>query len=190
MAGYKLIKSWGDYYNYMDDQDKADVKRFVSEGFSTLFLALAALLIFGYDDDDESRFDKISERSGPMFTPDFRMRGYLVNHMLYLTMGAFQETSTFAPLPGLGLDEYSKFLSVTSTSFNSTIKVYMKIFEDIVNMMFMNDSAYYKRDVGPYPWQEEGSAKIITHLLSAFGLSGRTGDPETLVKNFERFGKL
>jgi hypothetical protein len=190
LAGYKLLKSWGNYYNYMDEQDKADVKRFISEGFTTLFLAMAALLIFGYDDDDEDRFNKIAGKSGPMFTPDFKLRGYMTNHMLFLTMGVFQETSTFAPIPGLGLDEYSKFMSVTSTSFNSTIKVYMKIFEDIVNMIMMNDSAYYKRDVGPYSWQKEGSAKILTHVLSAFGLSGRTGDPETLIQNMERYGKL
>ena len=190
MAGYKLLKSWGNYYNYMDEQDKADVKRMLSEGFTTLLLALGALLIFGYDDDDEDRFEKMKERSGPAFTPDFKLRGYMTNHMLFLLLGVHQETSTYAPIPGLGLDEYSKFLSVTSTSFNSTIKVYMKIFEDIVNTSIMNDSAFYKRDVGPYPWQKEGSAKIITHMLSAFGLSGRTGDPETLVENMERFSKL
>jgi hypothetical protein len=190
MAGYKLLKSWGNYYNYMDEQDKADVKRMLSEGFTTLLLALGALLIFGYDDDDEDRFEKMKERSGPAFTPDFKLRGYMTNHMLFLLLGVHQETSTYAPIPGLGLDEYSKFLSVTSTSFNSTIKVYMKIFEDIVNTSIMNESAFYKRDVGPYPWQKEGSAKIITHMLSAFGLSGRTGDPETLVENMERFSKL
>jgi hypothetical protein len=174
----------------MDEQDKADVKRMLSEGFTTLLLALGALLIFGYDDDDEDRFEKMKERSGPAFTPDFKLRGYMTNHMLFLLLGVHQETSTYAPIPGLGLDEYSKFLSVTSTSFNSTIKVYMKIFEDIVNTSIMNDSAFYKRDVGPYPWQKAGSAKIITHMLSAFGLSGRTGDPETLVENMERFSKL
>ena len=190
IAGYKLIKSWGNYYNYMDEQDKADVKRMLSEGFTTLFMALAALLIFGYDDDDEDRFQKMKERSGPAFTPDFKLRGYMTNHMLFLLLGVQQETSTYAPLPGLGLDEYSKFLSVTSTSFNSTIKLYMKIFEDIVNTTIMNDSAFYKRDVGPYPWQKEGSAKIITHILSTVGLSGRSGDPETLVENMEKYSKL
>jgi len=190
VAGYKLIKSWGDYYNYMDDQDKADVKRMISEGFTTLFFAMAALLIFGYDDDDEDRFQKLAEKSGPMFTPDFRLRGFVSNHLLYLMLGVYQETSTFAPIPGLGLDDYSKFLSVTSTAFNSTIKIYMKIFEDVVNIIMLNDSAYYKRDVGPYSWQKEGSAKIITHFLSAFGLSGRSADPETLVENMEKYGRI
>lgn len=190
MAGFKLLKSWGDYYNYMDEQDKADVKRFIGEGFTTLFLGLAGLLLFGYDPDDEDRFNKLAEKSGPMFTPDFKLRGFMTNHMLYLMLGVYQETSTYAPIPGLGLDEYSKFMSVTSTSFNSTIKIYMKIFEDIVNMIFMNDSAYYKRDVGPYSWQKEGSAKILTHMLSVFGLSGRSGDAEKLIENMEKYGRI
>jgi hypothetical protein len=190
IAGYKLIKSWGNYYNYMDEQDKADVRRMVSEGFTTLFLALAALLIFAYDDDDEDRFEKMREASGPLFTPDFKLRGYMTNHMLFLLLGVQQETSTYMPIPGLGLDEYSKFMSVTSPAFNSTIKIYMKIFEDIVNMIIMNDSAYYKRDVGPYSWQDEGSAKIITHTLNAFGFSGKTGDPETLIENMEKYSRI
>jgi len=66
----------------------------------------------------------------------------------------------------------------------------MKIFEDVVNIIMLNDSAYYKRDVGPYSWQKEGSAKIITHFLSAFGLSGRSADPETLVENMEKYGRI
>lgn len=184
---YKMIKSGGDYYQYLSDQDKADFKKVLGEGVNILLMVLAGLLLFGYDDDDEDRWEKIRQKSGPAFTPDFRLRGYLANHMLFLAMGVQQETATYIPLPGLGLNEYSKFINVTSTSFNSTIKLYAKIFEDVFNVATFNNSADYKKSVGPYPWQEEGRLKLWSHLLSVFGLSGRTGDPETLIKNFEKY---
>lgn len=184
---YKLIKSGGDYYQYMSDTDKADFKKVIGEGVNILLMVLAGLFLFGYDDDDEDRWEKIRQKSGPAFTPEFKFRGYMANHMLYLLLGVQQETSTYVPLPGLGLNEYSKFINITSPAFNSTIKLYAKIFEDVFNVSTFNSSAEYKKSVGPYAWQQEGRLKLWSHLLSIFGLSGRTGDPETLIKNFEKY---
>lgn len=183
----KMLKYKSDAYLYMTSQEKVDLKRTIGEGVSTLLAVLGILLLFGYDDDDEARWEKIRARSGPAFTPDFKLRGFMVNHMLFLMMGVKQETSTFIPIPGLGLNEYAKFIGVTSPAFGSTLKMYVKIVDDLANMLTGNESAYYKKDTGPYSWQQEGAPKVITHFLSTFGLSGRTGDAETLIKNMEKY---
>lgn len=183
----KMLTYKSDAYLYMTAQEKVDLKRTIGEGVSVLLAVLGILFLFGYDDDDEARWEKIRARSGPLFTPEFKLRGYITNHMLYLLMGVKQETSTFIPIPGLGLNEYAKFIGVTSPAFGSTVKMYIKIIDDLANMMLGEDSAYYKKDTGPYSWQQEGAPKVITHLLSTVGLSGRTGDAETLIKNMEKY---
>ena len=183
----KMLKHKSDAYLYMTAQEKVDLKRAIGEGVSVLLAVLGILLLFGFDEDDEDRWAKLRARSGPAFTPDFKLRGYMTNHMLYLLMGVKQETSTFMPIPGLGLNEYAKFIGVTSPAFGSTLKMYVKIIDDLANMLVGNDSAYYKKDTGPYAWQQEGAPKVITHFLSTFGLSGRTGDAETLIKNMEKY---
>jgi hypothetical protein len=183
----KMLTYKSDAYLYMTAQEKVDLKRTIGEGVSVLLAVLGILLLFGYDDDDEARWEKIRARSGPAFTPDFQLRGYMVNHMLFLMMGVKQETSTFMPIPGLGLNEYAKFIGVTSPAFGSTLKMYVKIIDDLASMLMGNDSAYYKKDTGPYSWQQEGAPKVITHFMATFGLSGRTGDAETLIKNMEKY---
>ena len=107
--------------------------------------------------------------------------------MLNLLLQVGAETSAFVPLPGLGLDDYNNFISVTSTSFKSTLTVYAKILEDLFNMAAGNDAAYYKLETGPYSWQKKGEAKIKAHILRTLGITGGTGNVESLIKNYERY---
>jgi hypothetical protein len=184
---YKLVKSAGKYYPYMSEEDKIDTKKMISEGVSIFLLSTLGSLLFGYDPDDDERWEKIKNRSDAFGTEGFKANGWVANHMLNLLLQVGAETSAFVPLPGLGLDDYNNFISVTSTSFKSTLTVYAKILEDLFNMAAGNDAAYYKLETGPYSWQKEGEAKIKAHLLRTLGVTGGTGDVETLIKNYERY---
>ena len=52
-------------------------------------------------------------------------------------------------------------------------------------MMLGDEGAYYKKDVGPYGWQDEGSAKVWNYLGKSVGLSGSETDPVLRLKNLE-----
>ena len=150
-------------------------------------------MLFGYDSDDDERWEKIKAKSGPLNTPEFNGYGFLANHTMLLLLGIQAETSAFLPLPKIGdvqfgLDDYSKFFTQTSTAFGNTITLYAKIFQDIFNTVLGDESAYYKRDAGPYWFKQKGVNKIWSHLFKTVGFTGGTGDPETLIKNLESSG--
>ena len=53
-----------------------------------------------------------------------------------------------------------------------------------------DDSARYKQDVGPYPWQTEESLKIWNHVGGIFGLKGKNYSPIQAIKSFETYENL
>jgi hypothetical protein len=112
---------------------------------------------------------------------------------MLLLLGVQAETSAFIPLPKIGdvqfgLDDYTKFITQTSSVFGNTINLYAKIFQDIFNTITQDPSAYYQKEAGPYWWQQKDAAKIWGHLFKTVGFTGGTGDPETLLKNLEKSG--
>jgi len=190
---YELVRSKGDKYNHMTDSEKVALKKTFADTVQMIVYALLVSMLFGYDSDDDERWEKIKARSGPLGTPEFKGYGFLANHTMLLLLGIQSETSAFLPLPKIGnvqfgLDDYSKFFTQTSTAFGNTITLYAKIFQDIFNTVLGDESAYYKRDAGPYWFKEKGVNKIWSHLFKTVGFTGGTGDPETLLKNLEQSG--
>jgi len=153
-----------------------------------IVFALMTTLLFGYDEDDEDKWKKISGRSEAFGTDGYKAYGFVQNHMLNLLMGVNAETTAFVPLPkvaglNLGMDDYGKMLTSTSTAFGNTFLLYMEIIGDVLNMVTFNDAAKYQRDSGPYSWEQKDQYKIINNIMKAFGITGSTGDPETTTKN-------
>jgi hypothetical protein len=154
---------------------------------------IAMSLLFGWDPDDDERFEKLRERSGalpfPLTSEDpdrpFNGWGFMENHMLYLLMNIRSENEQFLPFPGYGLDDYSAMLDLKSIAFGPTVQTYKEIFEDSLDIMQGSESAYYKRDVGPYKYQQEGGAKIWAHIGRTLGLTGSALDPAKGIKGFQ-----
>ena len=189
----ELVRSKGDKMNYMTDSEKVALKKTFADTLQMIVYALIVGMLFGYDSDDDERWEKIKAKSGPLNTPEFNGYGFLANHTMLLLLGIQAETSAFLPLPKIGdvqfgLDDYSKFFTQTSTAFGNTITLYAKIFQDIFNTVLGDESAYYKRDAGPYWFKQKGVNKIWSHLFKTVGFTGGTGDPETLIKNLESSG--
>lgn len=188
----KLLKTKGQYYNWMTPKEKAAYKKIGTQMMTIIALALVAAMVFGYDEDDEDRWEKISQRSGGYINDDtFNTYGFMQNHLLALTMGVMNETSTFIPIPKMfgvqfGLDDYVKFVTSTGSIFNSTGKTYAQIIQNIADYLTGDAGAYYKKDTGPYWFQQEGELKLWRNLFRVVGYSGVTGDTETLIKNIEK----
>ena len=188
----KLFKTKGRYYNWMTAKEKAAYKKIGTQMMTIIALALVAAMVFGYDEDDDDRWEKISQRSGGYIGEDtFNTYGFMQNHLLALTMGVMNETSTFIPIPKMygvqfGLDDYVKFITSTGSVFNNTGKTYAQILQNISDTITRDEGAYYKRDTGPYFFQQEGELKLWRNLFKVVGFSGATGDTETLIKNIEK----
>ena len=191
----ELIKSKGKYWAYMPQDQKADLMRTLTESLFIIAIALVTSMLFGYDPDDPDRFEKMRERSGAWGTDEFKTWGFIQNHTLLLLLGAQAETSAFLPLPtmfgvNLGIDDYIKMGSTTTSAFGNTVSLYAKILEDIFRMVALNEKAYYSRDEGEYFWQKQGAPKIIGHALKTVGITGSTGDVTQALEGLENAGKL
>jgi hypothetical protein len=124
---------------------------------------------------------------GPFVADDeyeFNMGGWLSNHALNLLIQTKAEQQQFLPLPGLGLKEYMGMLDLTSIAFGPTLENYGKIAEQVGFLLFSDNRAYYKKEVGPYEWQQEDGVKLIKYMASGVGFTGTFWAPEVALQNY------
>ena len=191
----ELVTSKGKYWAYMDEQQKADMIRALSESLAIITFALLASMVFGYDPDDKDRFEKMRERSGALGTDDFKTFGFIQNHTLLLLLGTQMETSAFVPLPSLagvnlGGDDYIKMASTTTSAFGNTISLYAKIYQDLGRLLVGSEKAFYSRKEGEYWWEQKGRPKVIGHLLKTVGVTGSSGQVDKAIEGLENAGKI
>jgi hypothetical protein len=189
-VGQTLI-SLGKSIPYMSPKEKQAMVKVLADVAQIFIISAAAALLFGFDDDDEDRFEKLRAKSGALGSDDFQLAGWLSNHALTLLLKTQAENQSFIPLPTVGLKNYLDFTSTTSLAFGPTISAYTKILTDLTKhaMPGEDESLFYKRDTGPYAWQDEGSAKIWNHLGSMLGFSGSQVDPVKGLQSFDSFGR-
>ncbi len=180
-SGYKLLTDYKNYAPIMTKQEKGAIRKTMIEGIGFLAMSLALGFIFGYESDDDERFDKMKERQKTW-------GGWMTNQMLYLTLMTKRENEMFNPI--FGYSEMSDLLENSTIATGPTIKLYGKILQDMIYWSTGNEKAYYKQDVGPYSWQEEGEFKLWNHLGSIFGLKGKNYDPIWAIKKAEMFENL
>jgi hypothetical protein len=160
-------------------------------------MTLMISMLFGFDADDDEKYEKLRKKSGSLplnflgivkTTEDpehpFNMGGYISNNLLALTLQTRQEQLNWVPLPKMGLSAYTSFLNFESLAVTSTIESYVKILGQGINLLTGDESAYYKRDVGPYTYQQEGGAKMANYFAKMFGFTGDTVDPVKATKSF------
>ena len=187
------ITSLGKNLMYMTPEEKRASLRVITEVGSLIAINVGMALLFGWDPDDDDRFEKLRQKSGalpfPLVSEDpsrpFNGWGYLENHMLMLMMNVRAENEQFIPLPGYGLDDYTAMLDLKSIAFGPTVQTYEDILQDALDILQGDDAAYYARSAGPYKWQDEGDAKIWAHMARTFGLSGSVLDPAKGIKGFQ-----
>jgi len=179
----KMLKDADYLRHYMTDREKQALRKMLTETAYIISLMLIAAIIFGYDDDDPDRFKKMKQRE-----KDYGSLGWLANHALYQTIMIQKENQLFNPV--FGAPDWFDFAKTSNIFLQPTIGNLYKITKDAYQMLTGDESAYYKQDVGPYPWQEQGSSKILNHILSTFGISGKNYSPIWAIKKKEQFENL
>jgi predicted DNA-binding protein len=178
----RLFTSYGKYWPLMSPRERKAMRRIAADFVLSLVTTFIISVLFGYDDDDEDRFKKLKamEDDGAM--------GWLGVHLLKTTMAVQSENESFIPLHGYGLDDYSKLVTnFSSIAAGPTIETYGTIIADLYGMATGDPGAYYKRDVGPYPWQKAESAKLWNHMAKIFGFSGSDISPTKGIQSVEPY---
>jgi hypothetical protein len=178
----KLIRDFKNYWPIMTKEEKSAVYEIVTEGMLIALSSLAIVFLFGFEGDDEDRFQKLKDRE-----EKYGNAGWIANHMLYQIMMVQKENTSMTPL---GVGEWLDFTKTSNIVMGPTLDLYLKIFKDLGYMITGNDKAIYKQEVGPYGWQEEGEYKLWNHLGGIFGLSGKNYSPYWAIKKNEIFTNL
>lgn len=192
------VKMKGKNLPYLNNDQKIATKKVVTEvGMLVIIQYVIAGLLFGWDPDDEERYEKLRDKSGSLPLPfvvmddahPFHVGGWFSNNALNLALQVKDENDAWIPLPGLGLKDYTNMLSFESVSLNATLGTYQELLSQLVSIARYNINgdtrALYKRDVGPYEWQQEGSFKFFNHLAKLFTLSGTTVDPTLAIRKLQ-----
>ena len=191
----KLVSMHPSWLAHLAPKEKIAFMKFTTEVVGLLVFILFILPALGWDEDDPERYDKMRERSGALQIPGlteedpdhpFEIGGFVHNHMIALALQVQSENGTFVPFPDpvFGLDDYMAMASPKSIAFGPTLSMYYKILTLGLDQATGDPTAYYKRDVGPYKWQQEGGSKAMTSFMRSLGLTGSSLDPIMAVKNF------
>jgi hypothetical protein len=191
--------------NWMSDEQKRNMLKFTSDMVHQMVLLFILSAIFGYNEGDEDRFEKMRKRSGALNDDDFNMGGWLFNHGLVTTLGTLTEVETFGSwspiVPGPdGIDvailgrnwkqliNTSKYIGDPRTLYGTTVEKPLKMLYHLSQFIDDDPSGFYKRDVGPYWYQKQDAPKFINDAATVFGFTGSQVDPVKALKVME-FGR-
>ena len=189
----KGIISLGKDFKYMTPDQKVAVRKMLTELAIGILGPLLINFLFDYDDDDPERYEKLRQKSGalPLLgvaedpLHEFNATGWAENQALLLSKTTMNELVAFIPLPGFGADDYINMLKLESVAVSSTVTNLGKAFFNLAGLLTGDPSTEYKRDVGPYEWQQEGAPKILNFLAKTGGLNGKQIEGANALKNFE-----
>jgi hypothetical protein len=177
------------------DEQKRNMLKFASDITHQMAILIILSSVFGYEEGDEDRFEKMRKRSGALNQDDFNFGGWLFNHGLVATLGTLSEVESFGSWGPTTLGRNWKVLKSTSgaildprTLYGTTIKKPLEFLDHTSQFLSDNPAGYYKRDAGPYWFQKEGQPKLLNDVADIFGVTGSQVDPVTALRKME-FGR-
>ena len=189
----KGVLSLGRDFKYMTPEQKIAARKMLTELTIGILGPLLVNFLFDYDDDDPKRYAKLREKSGPLPflgvaedpLHEYNFTGWAENQALLLSKTTLNELGAFIPLPGYGADDYINMLKLESVAVSSTVTNLGKALFNLAGLITGDPSTEYKRDVGPYKWQQEGAPKILNFLAKTGGLNGKQIEGANALKSFE-----
>jgi len=178
----KTLRTFGTYLPYMSKREAVALRKTLYDALAAILLAMLPKLLFGYDGGDDERFEKLKALSGPLGSDNFKVDGWLTQHAIYQMKAVFGETTTFIPIPGLGEQEILDVGTVSNVLLGRGIGNYTNLLMDLYYISTGDERAQYRRDMGPFPWQDKGDYKIYNHIGKMFGVKGKFWDPVLAIK--------
>jgi hypothetical protein len=187
----------GNLRNMTEGEIMASKKTLAEIGLLVLLSQVLIGLLFGWDPDDEDRYEKLRQKSGALpfigveDDPEhpFRAQGWFENHLLNLAIQVEAENDSWLPYPGMGLDAYADMFKLESIAMTATVDRWVDLIGQATNYMDYlvtgDQKALYKREVGPYEWQQQGSAKFLNHLMKTLTFTGTSVEPIQGIKGLE-----
>ncbi len=187
-AMIKTVKSGTRDAAYLSTEEKVSFRKMAGEGLFVIGLSLLAMMVFGFDPEDDEKWSKLKKKSGALNQDTFSTFGFLSNHMLLLMLGVQAESSAFVPLPSikglnLGMDDYTKMITQTTSAWYNTVVLYADIMGDVLDFITFSEMDRYKTNAGTQSWKEKGDLKVWGKLRRIVGRTGYSEDPETGLKN-------
>lgn len=181
---------------YLQEEEKQAVFKVLAESLHILLNAILIRMLFGFDMDDDDKYEKLRNRSGPMQglmvdddNPAFHFDGFMANHALLILLKTKSNAESWIPLPGAGLDDYVQKLELKSAVYGTTFEAYFKILNMLIPTLKDEPVAFYKRDIGPYSFQKEGGSKLANYFFKSIGITGNNIDPNLAIRNYVQIEK-
>ena len=170
-------------YNMMTTEEKKNFLKFAADIAHQIVLFSLLGLVFGYDGDDEERFEKMRKRSGALNEKDFNMSGWLFNHGIVVMLGTLNETQQFSSWSQIKAT--GRNIIMPDAIYGVTLKQPMDFLDHLYGYLTDDKGAFYKKDAGPYDFQKQDSPKFINDAAKIFGITGSQVDPVKALKGQE-----
>ena len=175
---------------YLSVEEKRALFKGLFEIVRIILLKAAFGLLWGYDYDDDDKWEKIRKRSGAMpipylvdedYSKDWDFGGWVGNSALLLSLKVEQENLFFIPLFGYGLKDMYNTLQPNSITLNGSILRLLDLGEMVI------DGDEYVNDTGALSYKQAGEKKYWSILAKMAGIKGHLLDTPTSIKNTETF---
>ena len=169
-----LIKEGRDHWSVLTPVEKQNFLTTVKEIGMMMFTSFIISVLFGFDIDDEDKYDKLKEK------------GWLYNTALRITLQAKGETESLSPmigyLPGIGkLTIEGDFIPPVLSEGKNLIQNpfimvnflgnYIKFGNNLFKLLAGDEKAYYDRNIPIYNI-EKGDTKAGHYLDKILGING------------------
>jgi hypothetical protein len=181
VAAVKMVKnilSYGPrYYTWASADQVAGFRKTIARVACMMLLEHLLKDMLGYDDDDfKKSLNLMKARSGDLNTKDFKPGGWAQNQAIVMTLMTLTENETwinpFILAPQLK-DQYLGW----GPLYDRGVKAPVKILYHAYGALAGKDNAFYSRDIGPYSFQKQESAKVWKDIADMFGLTGNQVSP-------------
>jgi hypothetical protein len=172
-----LFKYGPQAISFMSKDQATGVKKTIFHFATVIMMNYLLRKLWGYDDDDlVATKAAVEARSGDLNSDTFNAWGWAENQALVVTLGTLTETETWSN-PNLFIPQLKDQYLSWGPLYDRGIYMPWQIVKHSTGAVLGFKGSVYSKDIGPYWFQKEGSAKVWVDIANLFGLTGNTVSP-------------
>jgi hypothetical protein len=180
---FNVIKNWSTY----SDKEKEAIRKTLVDVAIVMAIMMTYSLLLGFNPDDKDRMKKLREK------------GWAAQAAVFILLKLKSETEQFMPMTGI--QEVNRVYTNPSLIFSETTQ-YINIANlmgqhalDLLPGIDFNSSLYYQKKASEatllgVTLKDEGDSKLFAQLAALGGYTGKTFNPDEMVKSFEYSQRL